>query len=51
LRVTVGSTEIPPLGAPEQTIDNVSLRAADLVAGAQGSAPQPTAAAGVSRAQ
>jgi cytoskeleton protein RodZ len=51
LRVTVGSTEIPPLGAPEQTIDNVSLRAADLVAGAQSGAPQPTAAAGVSRAQ
>jgi cytoskeleton protein RodZ len=32
LRVTVGSVQIPPLGEPEQTIDNVSLRAADLAA-------------------
>jgi transcriptional regulator with XRE-family HTH domain len=39
LRVTVGSTVIPPLGAPESTISNVSLRAADLVARLQGQAP------------
>ncbi|HEY0626957.1 MAG TPA: helix-turn-helix domain-containing protein [Allosphingosinicella sp.] len=49
LRVTVGSTEIPPLGAPETTIDDVSLRAADLAARAQGGVgqqPQPGAAPG-----
>lgn len=32
IRVTVGTTEIPPLGQPEQTIADVSLRAADLAA-------------------
>jgi transcriptional regulator with XRE-family HTH domain len=43
LRVTVGATQIPPLGAPEKTISNVSLRAADLSAFAQGQ-PAPGAA-------
>jgi cytoskeleton protein RodZ len=43
LRITVGGAEIPPLGAPEQTIDNVSLKAADLAARAQG-AGQPAPA-------
>lgn len=38
LRVTVGATEIPPLGQPEQTINDVSLRAADLAARANGGA-------------
>ena len=38
LRVTVGGAEIPPLGAPERTISNVSLKAADLGARAQGQA-------------
>lgn len=38
LRVTVGATEVPPLGPPERTIANVSLRAADLAARAQGQA-------------
>jgi cytoskeleton protein RodZ len=38
LRVTVGPTVIPPLGAPERTISNVSLKAADLVARGQGQA-------------
>jgi hypothetical protein len=48
LRVTVGTTEIPPLGQPEQTISDVSLRAADLAvraggqqAGQQTPAPVP----------
>lgn len=44
LRVTVGATEIPPLGQPEQTISNVSLRAPDLAARANG--PQPAAPSG-----
>jgi len=35
LRITVGAAEIPPLGLPEQTIDNVSLLPADLAARAQ----------------
>lgn len=47
LRVTVGSTVIPPLGPPEKLVSNVSLRAADLVARAQGqpapATPAPTA--------
>lgn len=49
LRVTVGSTEIPPLGAPETTIDDVSLLPADLAArvgqGAPGTLPPPGPAA------
>ena len=32
LKVTIGGTEIPPLGAPERTISDVSLLAADLLA-------------------
>jgi cytoskeletal protein RodZ len=32
LRISVGGTDIPPLGAPESTIDNVSLLPADLAA-------------------
>jgi cytoskeletal protein RodZ len=36
LKVTVGGTEIPPLGPPERLIANVSLRAADLAARAGG---------------
>lgn len=49
LRVTVGNSEIPPLGQPEQTISDVSLKAADLAARsgqagtAPGTAPQPGA--------
>ena len=43
LRVTVGGAEIPPLGQPEQTINDVSLRAADLAARVNGAAaPAPT---------
>jgi transcriptional regulator with XRE-family HTH domain len=48
LRVTVGGAEIPPLGAADRTISNVSLRAADLAARAQGQPaqnPAPPAAA------
>ena len=45
LRVTVGGQPIPPLGAPEQTISDVSLLPADLAARASGQpAPQPAAA-------
>ena len=43
LRVSVGATQIPPLGPPETTISNVSLAPADLVARAQG-AGAPAAA-------
>ena len=43
LQVTVGATQIPPLGPPERRISGVSLRAADLVgrlqAPAGGAAP------------
>jgi transcriptional regulator with XRE-family HTH domain len=43
LRVSVGSTQIPPLGPPETTISNVSLAPADLVGRVQGAAaPPPT---------
>ena len=45
LRVTVGQTVIPPLGPPERTISNVSLRAEDLVARAQGQPPGAAAPA------
>lgn len=45
LRVSVGGTEIPPLGQPEQTIDNVSLLASDLAARASAPAtPAPVPA-------
>jgi transcriptional regulator with XRE-family HTH domain len=47
LRVTVGSTVVPPLGPPEKLVSNVSLKAADLAARAQGqaapAAPPPAA--------
>lgn len=52
LQVTVGGRPIPPLGEPERTISDVSLRAADLVARTQAGRPaaqqpgtQPGAAA------
>ncbi len=38
IQVSVGATAIPPLGQPEQTIADVSLRAGDLVARFQGAA-------------
>ena len=43
LQVTVGSTQVPPLGQAEQTINNVSLLGPDLVAraGASGAQQQP----------
>ena len=41
IRVTVGAAEIPPLGAPERTISDVSLLPADLMARAQGAASAP----------
>jgi cytoskeleton protein RodZ len=40
LRVTVGATAIPPLGPPERTISDVSLRPADLLARIQSGAGQ-----------
>ena len=43
LSVTVGGTPVPPLGPPEKTIANVSLRAADLIARARGGAASPAA--------
>ena len=39
VQVSVGSTNIPPLGQPEQTIADVSLKPADLLARLQGAAP------------
>jgi cytoskeleton protein RodZ len=38
LKVTVGAAPIPPLGPPETMVKDVSLKAADLVARAQGGA-------------
>jgi hypothetical protein len=47
LRVTVGSTVIPPLGPPEKLVSNVSLKAQDLIARAPGQpAPAPTTTPG-----
>lgn len=43
LKITVGTTTIPPLGPPEKMVKNVSLRPADLIARANG-APTPSAA-------
>jgi cytoskeletal protein RodZ len=39
LKVSVGGTQVAPLGPPETTISNVSLTAADLVARPQSAAP------------
>src|SRR3954452_3275156 len=46
LAVTVGGTPVPPLGPPEKTIANVSLRATDLIARARdgGAPPAPVGA-------
>jgi transcriptional regulator with XRE-family HTH domain len=51
LKVTVGGVQVAPLGPPERTISNVSLRAADLAARGQaggaappGAGPAPAAA-------
>jgi len=43
LRVTVGSTQAPPVGEPGKTVSGVSLKAADLLRPAQ--APAPATAA------
>lgn len=48
LRVTVGTTEIPPLGPAERTISDVSLAPADLVARLQ-PAQAPTPAPSLTR--
>lgn len=45
IQVSVGTTAIPPLGEPEKTIADVSLRAADLLARVQGGAPPASAPA------
>lgn len=45
LRVSVGGSQVPPLGPPETTISNVSLTPADLLARAQGGAAAPPPAA------
>ena len=47
LQVTVGGTQVAPLGEPERTISDVSLLAADLVAREQLSATAPTAGAAI----
>jgi transcriptional regulator with XRE-family HTH domain len=44
LKVSVGGTEVAPLGPPETTVSNVSLTAADLVARGPGAAAAPPAA-------
>ena len=46
INVTVGGTPVAPLGPPEKTIANVSLRGADLVGRAQGGAAPAPATAG-----
>lgn len=43
LRVTVGQTQMPPLGPPDRTVSNLSLTAADLIARAQGGTAPPAA--------
>lgn len=48
--VTVGGAEVPPLGQPEQTISDVSLRAADLAARAN-AAPAGAAQPGLTPVQ
>jgi cytoskeletal protein RodZ len=50
IRITVGSTVIPPLGEPEQRVTGVSLKAADLLARAQGT-QQPAGPAAQSAPQ
>jgi len=39
LQVTVGGRPVPPVGPPERTVSNVSLKAADLAGRAQAPAP------------
>jgi transcriptional regulator with XRE-family HTH domain len=46
LRISVGTTAIPPLGPPEKMVKDVSLRPADLIARARGAAAPAAAAAG-----
>jgi transcriptional regulator with XRE-family HTH domain len=41
IRVSVGQTQIPPLGPADRTISNVSLRPADLAARLQAGQPEP----------
>jgi cytoskeletal protein RodZ len=41
LQVTVAGRPMPPVGPPERTVSNVSLRAPDLLATAPGGAPAP----------
>ncbi|MBV8686478.1 MAG: helix-turn-helix domain-containing protein [Alphaproteobacteria bacterium] len=41
LQVTVAGRPVPPLGPPERTVSNVSLRGADLLGRAPGTPPQP----------
>jgi cytoskeletal protein RodZ len=45
LSVTVGGTPVPPLGPPEKTIANVSLKASDLIARARGGTAPPAGGA------
>jgi cytoskeleton protein RodZ len=45
LQISIGATQIPPLGEPERVISDVSLKPADLLARAQGGA-QPGFAPG-----
>jgi cytoskeletal protein RodZ len=45
LQVTVGGRPVPPVGPPERTVSNVSLRGADLTARPQPPAPAFTPAA------
>jgi transcriptional regulator with XRE-family HTH domain len=39
LQVTVGGRPVPPLGPPERTVSNVSLKGADILARGQAAAP------------
>lgn len=47
IRVTVGGTEIPPLGPPRRTIADVSLAPQDLLARLDGPGAAPPARAGI----
>jgi len=49
LQVTVGGQPVAPLGPPERTVSNVSLKAADLAARSQAPAPPAAPAAAAPR--
>jgi hypothetical protein len=45
IRISVGTADAPPVGAPDTTVRNVSLAPADLLRGPAATPPAPTAPA------